>query len=415
MGLGGVGGALHLLAVGVQLGDLVDLDRGLWRVFDMDVDDTGAVLDRVLSIAEGQRQSVCGVDLGRVAEAGGGLVVVLPILHGHLAELSGEVGRALTLVPGTALSSVDARKMADHDSEVGRRQRVRGVAVLADDGGGVPQLAVVLAAAPHARHLADGGGEDHLDPPGVVPRVEGVLAHREGDGAVGLVLDVGLGVGGVGVVVLGIHHERLALAGVHGHWSDLLLDVLGSDHVGRLLDGQTHLGRVSDRDREEPLRGHLLGYGPLGDDVVPAVVPVGGTIGVSIGVAVGVSVPRQAGVGGGGHGPLLTDLALGARLADAVLGPQAHSSVLALGRTVGLGATLGTRGLTPSVTALPSTDIHPRQFHLVILMNVVAGVPNDLLMLRKLSLLPKRDWIRLVSHPAGSDLATETGREFHIV
>ena len=48
-------------------------------------------------------------------------------------------------------------------------------------------------------------------------------------------------------------------------------------------------------------------------------------------------------------------------------------------------------------------------------MNVVAGVPNDLLMLRKLGVLPKRDWIRLVSHPAGSDLATETGRELHIV
>lgn len=148
---------------------------------------------------------------------------------------------------------------------------------------------------------------------------------------------------------------------------------------------------------------------------MPAVVPVGGTIRMSIALPVSVPIPRQAGVRGGGQGLLLTDLALGARLADAVLWPQAHSSILTLRRTVGLGATLGTRGLTPSVTALPSTDIHPRQFHLVILMNVVASVPNDLLMLRKLSVLPKRDWIRLVSHPAGSDLATETGREFHIV
>ena len=50
-----------------------------------------------------------------MAEAGGALLVmVTAVLDGHLAELSGEVGRALTLVPGTALSSIDARKMADH-------------------------------------------------------------------------------------------------------------------------------------------------------------------------------------------------------------------------------------------------------------------------------------------------------------
>lgn len=49
------------------------------------------------------------------------------------------------------------------------------------------------------------------------------------------------------------------------------------------------------------------------------------------------------------------------------------------------------------------------------LLNVVAGAPNDLLMLRKLCVLAKRDRVRLVTHPTGSDLSTVTGRELHIV
>lgn len=59
------------------------------------------------------------------------------------------------------------RRLLTH-SEVGRSEGVGSVAVLADDGGGVALFAVVLAAATHAGHLADGGGEDHLDPPRLV-------------------------------------------------------------------------------------------------------------------------------------------------------------------------------------------------------------------------------------------------------
>lgn len=55
------------------------------------------------------------------------------------------------------------------DSEVGGGERVGGVSVLADDGGGVARLAAVLTAAVDAGHLADSRGEDHFDPAGVVP------------------------------------------------------------------------------------------------------------------------------------------------------------------------------------------------------------------------------------------------------
>lgn len=54
-------------------------------------------------------------------------------------------------------------------SEVWCGEGVCGVAVLADDGGGVALLTAVLAAAAHAGHLADGGGEDHLYPARLVP------------------------------------------------------------------------------------------------------------------------------------------------------------------------------------------------------------------------------------------------------
>lgn len=49
-------------------------------------------------------------------------------------------------------------------SEVGGCQRVCGVAILTDDGGGVPLLTVVVASASYAGHFANSGCEDHLDP-----------------------------------------------------------------------------------------------------------------------------------------------------------------------------------------------------------------------------------------------------------
>lgn len=65
-------------------------------------------------------------------------------------------------------------------SEVGGSEGVRGMAVLTDDGGGVAQLTVVLAPAPRAGHLADGGCEDHLDPSRVVPHCQsGRTAHHQ--------------------------------------------------------------------------------------------------------------------------------------------------------------------------------------------------------------------------------------------
>ena len=57
-------------------------------------------------------------------------------------------------------------------SEVGGGEGVGGMAVLADDGGGVALLAAVLALPPVAGDLADGGGEDHLDAAGVVPHCQ---------------------------------------------------------------------------------------------------------------------------------------------------------------------------------------------------------------------------------------------------
>lgn len=67
---GGCGGALlrafqlvPVVVVVVQLRHLVDLDRGLWGMFDVDVDDTGAE-HGTLAVAVGKRQRMCGVDLG---------------------------------------------------------------------------------------------------------------------------------------------------------------------------------------------------------------------------------------------------------------------------------------------------------------------------------------------------------------
>lgn len=301
----------------------------------VDVHDAGGIFHRVLSIAEGERQSVSGVNLGRLLLSILALLPI-PVLNRHLAELPCEGRRALTLVPGAALSTIHAGKMAYHYSEVGGSEGVRGMAVLTDDGGGVAQLTVVLAPPPCAGHLADGGCEDHLDPSRVVPHVDGVVSHCQGNGSVRLMLDMCLGVCGLCVVVLGLPDKLL----------DTRLDLLGPDQVGGLLDGQGHLGHVADRDWRRGIT--LLGDGPLGNG------PLG-----HYAVSIGVAVPWLRWVGGGGHGVLFTCLALGARLADTELGPQTHSSILALGQTVGLCAPLRSRGLTPSVTALPSTDIHP--------------------------------------------------------
>lgn len=53
-------------------------------------------------------------------------------------------------------------------SEVGCSQGICGVAVLTNDGGGVSLLTVVVTLASSAGQFADGGCEDHLDPPCVV-------------------------------------------------------------------------------------------------------------------------------------------------------------------------------------------------------------------------------------------------------
>lgn len=153
VGVSGGGGAglgaferAPVVVVVVQLRHLMDLDRRLWRMFDVDVDEAGAE-HWSLSVAVGQRQRVRGVDLG-LSEAAA--VLLVSAVDRHLAELPGEVGRALTLVSGAALPPVYTRQVTHHHSEVGRRQGVGGVAVLTDDRGGVPQLTVVVASASYA-------------------------------------------------------------------------------------------------------------------------------------------------------------------------------------------------------------------------------------------------------------------------
>lgn len=62
-------------------------------------------------VAVGQRQRLCGVDLGFAVAAS---LLLYFVVTGHLAELSCEVGRALTFVPGTTLATIHARQMANH-------------------------------------------------------------------------------------------------------------------------------------------------------------------------------------------------------------------------------------------------------------------------------------------------------------
>ena len=68
-------------------------------------------LTRVLPIAVGQGQRVRGVDVGLAVAAA---LLVLAALDRHLAELSGKVGRALALIPGTAFTPVYTGEVAHH-------------------------------------------------------------------------------------------------------------------------------------------------------------------------------------------------------------------------------------------------------------------------------------------------------------
>lgn len=103
--------------------------------------------------------------------------------------------------------------MANNDSEVGSGERVRGVPVLTDDGGGVARLAAVLTAPVNAGHLADSWCEDHFDPAGLISHIKWVVSYRKWDRPVE---------GGsdsmhlcLSVVVLLLNHEFLAFALVH--------------------------------------------------------------------------------------------------------------------------------------------------------------------------------------------------------
>ena len=68
-------------------------------------------LTGVLPVAVGQGKRVRGVHVGLAIAAA---LLVLSALNRHLAELSGEVGRALALIPGTALTSVYTGEVAHH-------------------------------------------------------------------------------------------------------------------------------------------------------------------------------------------------------------------------------------------------------------------------------------------------------------
>lgn len=127
---------MSIIVVVVQLRHLVDLDRGLWRMLDMDVDNAWAE-HRTLAVAVGQRQSVCGVDLSLTVAACCLLVLLVSALNRHLAELSSKVGGALALVPGAALATIYTWQVTHHYSEVGCCQGVCRMAILTDDGGGV--------------------------------------------------------------------------------------------------------------------------------------------------------------------------------------------------------------------------------------------------------------------------------------
>lgn len=64
------------------------------------------VLTLVLSIVVREGEGVRGVDLSCLAPRW--LLPMVASLDGHLAELAGVVGRALTFVPGTAFPTIHA-------------------------------------------------------------------------------------------------------------------------------------------------------------------------------------------------------------------------------------------------------------------------------------------------------------------
>lgn len=140
---------MSVAVVVVQLRHLVDLDRSLWRMFDMNVDNVGAE-HSTLAIAVGQRQRVRRVDLSLAVATGRLLVLLVSCLNWHLAEFSSEVGGALTLVSGAALTAIYTWQVTHHYSEVGCCQSVCGVAILTDDGCGVSLLTVVVTSASDA-------------------------------------------------------------------------------------------------------------------------------------------------------------------------------------------------------------------------------------------------------------------------
>lgn len=55
-----------------------------------------------------------GVDLSLAVAARRLLVLLVSVLHRHLAKLPRKAGRALTLVPGAALAAIYARQVT-HD------------------------------------------------------------------------------------------------------------------------------------------------------------------------------------------------------------------------------------------------------------------------------------------------------------
>lgn len=82
-------------------------------------------LTRTLAVAVGQRQCVCWVDLSLTVAAWCLLVLLVSVLNWHLAELSSEVGRALTLLPGAALATIHTRQMTHHWGEKRSGSQVR--------------------------------------------------------------------------------------------------------------------------------------------------------------------------------------------------------------------------------------------------------------------------------------------------
>lgn len=94
-----------LLTVVVQLGDLVDLDRGFGRMLDVNVDIVGLELHLILAVVVGEGEGVRGVDLARLADS---LLPLVTILDGHLAKLASVVEWTLAFIPGTAFATVDA-------------------------------------------------------------------------------------------------------------------------------------------------------------------------------------------------------------------------------------------------------------------------------------------------------------------